>query len=271
MIISGIQPPLAGLTALVCGGSQGIGRAICQTFAAQGARIAAVARNGEALERLVADLPSPVGQPPHTSHRGIVCDLSRLSAWQGVISGALAEGLSVDILINNSGGPAAGPIESAEPDAFRAAIEQHLISASVLSQLVLPGMKERSFGRIINILSTSVKVPIPNLGVSNTIRAAVANWAKTLSMEVAPFGVTVNNVLPGYIETERLLSLAESTAQRQNTSRDAILEKWRAAVPAGRFGTPAELAHAVSFLAGPQSSYITGISLAVDGGRTGTH
>ncbi len=274
---------LQGKTALVCGASQGIGRATALTCAAAGARVVALARNTQALEDLLKELEHTSktvstkngsdSAPP--AHRVVAADLSQpenlVANLAAVCAGNTPEQLAVDILINNSGGPAAGPVSQATPQALKAAFENHVVSASTLAQAVLPHMQKQGYGRIINILSTSVKAPIPGLGVSNTTRAAMANWAKTLSLEVAADGITVNNVLPGYIETQRLMSLVEGAATRSQQSTEAVVQQWKDKVPAKRFGQPREMAEVITFLASPAASYVNGVSLPVDGGRTGCH
>jgi 3-oxoacyl-[acyl-carrier protein] reductase len=177
---------------------------------------------------------------------------------------------NVHILVNNTGGPPAGPLSEAQPHELEEAFRMHVLSYQYLALAVLPGMKAAGYGRIINIISTSVKQPIPGLGVSNTIRGAVANWAKTLSLEVAPWGITVNNVLPGYTETDRLHSLIQQKAADAHESYQTVAERMQRSVPAGRFGQPEELANAAVFLASPLAGYINGVNLPVDGGRTGS-
>jgi 3-oxoacyl-[acyl-carrier protein] reductase len=174
------------------------------------------------------------------------------------------------ILINNTGGPPGGPIAAARPEEFLAAFTAHLLCNQLLAQALLPEMKAARFGRIVNIISTSVKTPIPNLGVSNTIRGAVASWAKTLAAEVAPHGVTVNNVLPGFTDTERLSSLVATRAQKGNTTADAVQKEMLATIPAARFGKSEEVGAAIAFLCTPAAAYINGINLPVDGGRLPT-
>lgn len=171
------------------------------------------------------------------------------------------------ILVNNAGGPPGGPLIEAEAGAFRKGFERLLIAAHLITQHVVPGMREAEYGRIINVISTSVREPIPGLGVSNTIRAACAGWAKTLSRELAPYGITINNILPGFTATDRLASLFEARAERSGKSRENVERDALAGVPVGRFAEPGEIASAVAFLAGPDAGYITGTSLAVDGGR----
>ena len=176
---------------------------------------------------------------------------------------------TIDILVNNCGGPKSGPITKATEDDFLQAFQNHVLTSQLLAQLLLPAMKAAKYGRIINIISTSVKVPIANLGVSNTIRAAMANWAKTLSLEVAPFGITVNNVLPGLTATDRLNQSISDTARQTGQTAGAIKNAWQKSVPMGRFAQPPEIAAVVAFLAAPASSYLTGTNITVDGGRTG--
>ena len=256
---------LEGKNALVCGASQGIGAAIAQTFAAQGARVALLARNRENLER-IAD-----GLPRAPQHKVISCDVMNRDKLLADIRGLMINWKTVHILVNNTSGPKAGPITEAADEDFRWAMDAHVVTASILCRELLPAMKSVHFGRIINIISTSVKVPIANLGVSNTIRAAVANWAKTLSMDVAADGITVNNILPGFTKTERLDELANVTAKRRNVSVDQVTKDWIAAIPARRLAEPAEIAAVAAFLASPEAAYVNGVSLAVDGGRTGCH
>ena len=172
------------------------------------------------------------------------------------------------ILVNNTGGPAAGPIADANTQSFEDAFRMHLINNQILVQKVVEGMKKEGFGRIVNIISTSVKAPIPGLGVSNTIRAAVANWAKTLSIEIGAYGITVNNVLPGFTDTNRLKTLITKKASVQGKTEEEIANTMKSSVPANRFGQAYETANAVAFLCSPAASYINGINLPVDGGRT---
>jgi 3-oxoacyl-[acyl-carrier protein] reductase len=253
---------LTGKTALVCGASRGIGAATARALATQGARILALARSQEELAKVVKDLPGE-------GHQAFALDLGDRTRLEQAILSALKHS-PIEILINNSSGPKGGPIASADETEFTTAFAQHVLVNQLLCKLLLPGMKESGYGRIINIISTSVKTPLPNLGVSNTIRAAVAAWGKTLSQEVASYGVTVNSVLPGFTKTDRLASLLKAASEKRNLPEETIASEWRASVPAGRFGEPEEIAAAVAFLASPAASYINGIALAVDGGRTGS-
>lgn len=248
--------------ALVCGASQGIGRAIAQGLAEAGCQVVALARNADKLQELIQHLPGE-------GHTAVSADMNDRHDLGNKIVQVLEQG-PIHILINNTGGPPPGPISEAQASSFLQAFEQHILSASTLSQAVLPGMKETGFGRIINIISTSVKIPIPNLGVSNTIRGAMANWAKTMSLEVGPFGITVNNVLPGFTNTPRLDKLLAGRAAKQGKTESEIANGLFPMIPARRFGEPEEVAAAAIFLASPLAGYINGINLPVDGGRTGS-
>ncbi|MFM2157068.1 MAG: hypothetical protein RL516_1817 [Bacteroidota bacterium] len=256
---------LQNYTALVCGSSQGIGRAAAEELAAMGARVVLLARSEEALKSTCSSLPTPNGQ----QHHYLAADFSNPLQVATVVDAYVKAGNPIHVLVNNTGGPPGGAIVKATTEAFLTTFNQHLICNHLIAQAVLPGMKEAGFGRIINIISTSVKQPLKGLGVSNTIRAAVANWSKTLSIEVAPFGITVNNVLPGATATQRLSSIIENKSQKQNHTIDEVEQEMLAEIPAGRFGKPEEIAAAVAFLASPAAAYINGINVPVDGGRTG--
>nr|WP_295899943.1 SDR family oxidoreductase [uncultured Bdellovibrio sp.] len=251
---------LQGKTAVVCGASGGIGEASAKLLAERGARILALARTEEKLKALISSLPGE-------GHKSFAIDLANTDKLQTDIL-PLLQKESVQILINNTGGPKGGPLHEANITEFEIPLRAHLIASHLLVQTLLPSMKKSQYGRIINVISTSVKNPIPGLGVSNTIRGAMANWSKTLAGELAPFGVTVNNVLPGYIRTDRLRSLMGSSATATRTSVEAVEENWKKTIPAGRIGEPQEMAEAIAFLASPAASYINGINLPVDGGRT---
>ncbi|WP_343747033.1 SDR family oxidoreductase [Chitinophaga sp.] len=254
---------LQGKTALVCGSSQGIGLATAIELAALGATCILTARNEEKLKAAVAQLAADAGQP----HRYIVADFTNLDEITDLAADLALEG-PVHILVNNSGGPAAGPVLQASTTAFSDAFSQHLLCNQVLAQALVPGMIQAGYGRIINIISTSVKAPLKNLGVSNTTRWAVAAWAKTLANELAQHGITVNNVLPGSTATDRLEKLFNATAAARNVSPDVVAEEWRYEIPMKRFGEAHEIAAMAAFLASPAASYVTGTSIAVDGGRT---
>lgn len=255
---------LAGKHALVCGGSQGIGRAAALELAQLGADVTLLARSREALEHALGALPKTRPQQTHTS---IAIDMRDRTALRERIDAAV-RARPVQILINNTGGPPGGLANRATAEEFLAAFEQHLIANQVALQAVLPGMREAGYGRVVNVISTSVKEPIANLGVSNTVRAAVASWAKTLSAELAPFGITVNNVLPGFTKTQRLSGLIAANAKASNLSEEAIARGMLASVPAGRFGEAEEIAAMIAFLCTPAAAYVNGVSITVDGGRT---
>lgn len=256
---------LIGKTAFVGGGSRGIGAACARALADAGASVILAARTAAVLDATRATLSEEYGQ----SHRSIVVDNSRPGELAAAVRALLADISAVHILVNNSGGPPPGQAIDADPDAFRAAFEQHLVCNQILAAAFAPGMKVSGYGRIVNVISTSVKQPIPGLGVSNTIRGAVANWAKTLSMELGPHGITVNNVLPGATRTERLDDIVRRRAERAGVTPDAIADGLRVEIPLRRFAEPEEVAAAVVFLASPAAGYVTGINLPVDGGRTG--
>ena len=252
---------LKNKNAIVCGSTQGIGEASAIELAKLGANITLIARNESKLLDVLNELDKSQGQ----THSFICIDFSdseKLKKEVELLKGAY------HILINNTGGPAAGPITDANTNAFEEAFRMHLINNQILVQQVIKGMKDAGFGRIINIISTSVKAPIAGLGVSNTIRAAVASWAKTLSIELGAYGITVNNVLPGFTNTNRLKSLIAKKAEVQGKSEEEIASAMKSGVPAARFGEANEVANAVAFLCSPAASYINGINLPVDGGRT---
>ena len=253
---------LTDKTALVCGASQGIGEATAHALAADGCRVIAFARSREKLAAVVASLPG-------SGHVVLAGDIGDHASLRREATALLEAHGPIQILINNTGGPKPGPISEAEDTAFLSGFQNHILAASNLVKCLLPGMKQTGYGRIINVISTSVKVPIPNLGVSNTIRGAMASWAKTLSVEVAPFGITVNNILPGFTATPRLHALIEGAAARTGKSVEETTRLWQGSVPARRFAEPAEVAAAAAFLASPRAGYINGINLPVDGGRTG--
>jgi len=255
---------LTGKRAIVCGSSQGIGKAVALELANLGAQITLVARNEERLRKVQNELAATHGQ----KHSYLVTDFSDPAALEKKISEFVTGNPPTHILVNNTGGPKGGPILEADVDEFRKAFNAHIVCNQILVQALAPGMKEERFGRIINIVSTSVRQPIRDLGVSNTIRVAVASWAKTLAGELAPFGITVNNVLPGSTNTDRIHSLIEFRAKTSGTSTEEVARWMRGEIPVGRFAEPAEIASAIAFLASPAASYITGVSLAVDGGRT---
>jgi len=254
---------LEGRNAIVCGSSQGIGFAIAEELAIMGANCILLARNEHNLKTAVSQLDISIRQ----SHKYYSVDFNELESVRSLIKKIVSE-QTIHILINNSGGPNAGPITDATEEEFLQAFNQHLIVSHILTTSVTDGMKKDGYGRIINILSTSVKTPLNNLGVSNTIRWSVAAWSKTLANELGQFGITVNNVLPGATATERNTSLIEANAKRQNATTDEIKETMIKAIPAKRFGEPVEIAAVAAFLATPAASYVNGVSIPVDGGRT---
>jgi len=254
---------LKGRHALICGASKGIGRATAFTLGRHGARVSLVARSENALNQLAGELIQnkiEVGS--------ILCvDLEDSEKLRQEAEKLVITKGAVHILINNSGGPPPSPTLKARPEDFITAMNRLLIASHILSQTFVPGMQSENYGRIINVISTSVREPIPNLGVSNTIRAATASWAKTLAMELPP-GVTINNVLPGYTNTARLQNLKKAAAQTRSTSEEQIEREWLQSIPEGRLAEPEETAAVIAFLASPAASYVRGQSLAVDGGRT---
>ncbi|TAL38105.1 MAG: SDR family oxidoreductase [Alphaproteobacteria bacterium] len=255
---------LSGRKAIVCGASKGIGRAAAEELAALGAGVTLIARNEEALKKVAAGLDSSKGQ----RHSYIVADFMDTEELEQKVKKHLADYGPVHILVNNGGGPPAGPALAASINDFAAIFTQHLLAGQVMVQAVVPGMKEAGYGRIINVLSTSVKAPIKGLGVSNTIRGAVAQWSKTLAGELGPFGITVNNVLPGATDTDRMKEIIEGKVKKTGKSAAEVKAEEISHIPAGRFGEPKELGAAIAFLASPAAAYINGINLPVDGGRT---
>ncbi|WP_299836883.1 SDR family oxidoreductase [uncultured Tenacibaculum sp.] len=246
--------------ALVCGSTQGIGKASAFALAEEGVSVTLVARNEEKLKKVLAELPNQ-----ELKHNYIVADFSNPQELKEKIE---ASSLNFHILINNTGGPAGGPVFNAQIDEFERAFTMHLKCNHVLVQAVVPFMKEEGYGRVINVISTSVKQPLDGLGVSNTIRGAVANWSKTMANELGQFGITVNNVLPGATATERLNEIINNKAKKTGKSVNDVIETMKNAAPAKRFAEPEEVANAIVFLASGRASYINGINVPVDGGRT---
>jgi 3-oxoacyl-[acyl-carrier protein] reductase len=255
---------LKGKRALVCGSTQGIGKATALELALLGAHVTLMARNKDKLETVLGELATNDGQ----DHDYLVADFNFPDRLQETLTAYSTRG-AITILVNNTGGPKPGPAASASLDQFVSAFTNHLLCGQVLVQNLVEGMKQQGFGRIINIISTSVKVPIKGLGVSNTIRGAVANWSKTLATELGPFGITVNNVLPGSTMTGRLESVLRGKAEASGRSVGDVEAEMISEIPAGRIAEPHEVASAVAFLATPAAAYINGINLTVDGGRTG--
>jgi len=253
---------LTGKRALVCGSTQGMGKAIAFELAKNGCQVTLFARDEEKLMEVLKELQGD-------NHDYLVADFNdlenvKLQVQQGLESG------DYQILVNNTGGPAPGPLSYAKIEDFDTAIGRHLHVSHVLVQMLMEGMKKANYGRIINIISTSVKIPIPNLGVSNTVRGAMASWSKTLANELGPFGITVNNILPGFINTGRITSLISTKSKASGLSEEEMKTSMEKTIPAGRFGEPEEIADYAAFLSSPSGAYINGTSLRVDGGRTGS-
>ncbi|MFT5666420.1 MAG: 3-oxoacyl-[acyl-carrier protein] reductase [Vicingaceae bacterium] len=254
---------LTGKSALVCGSTAGIGKAIAKELAEMGASLVLMARNEEKLKTAVSEMDNSKGQ----QHSYVVADFSDVSTVKTAVESIQNP---IHILINNTGGPPGGPIVDADVSEFVSAFSMHLLCNHTLVQGVKQGMIDSGYGRIINIISTSVKIPLTGLGVSNTVRGAVGNWAKTMANELGVHGITVNNVLPGATATERLTSIVGNKAQKSGKSEDEIMAQFENAVPMKRIAEPHEVAAAAAFLASPAASYINGINVPVDGGRTGS-
>ena len=255
---------LKNKTALVCGSTQGIGKAAAIELANMGANVVLLARSEDKLKDSLRDLDTSNGQ----HHSYLVADFTQPNDLKRTITDFVNTGKKIHVLVNNTGGPKGGMIKDAATDEFLAAFNQHLICNHILVQAIYPGMISEQYGRIINVISTSVKQPLPNLGVSNTIRGAVANWSKTLATELGAFGITVNNVLPGATNTARLQSIVEVKAQQHNETVEDVFEEMASESPMKRIAQPEEVAAAIAFLASPAASYINGINVPVDGGRT---
>ncbi len=255
---------LSGKHALVCGSTQGIGKAIAYELALLGARITLVARNEEKLKSVATE----IGESTLEQVDYLVADFTNPSNLKEIVA-AYVQKNPIHILVNNTGGPPGGQAIDADVASFLAAFNSHLVCNQILAQAVVESMKKAGFGRIINVVSTSVKMPLKGLGVSNTIRGAVANWSKTLSIELAPFGITVNNVLPGATNTVRLESIIQNKAKKTGKKEAEIESEMLGEIPAQRFAEAKEVAAAAAFLASPAAAYINGINVPVDGGRTG--
>lgn len=251
--------------AVICGSTQGIGLAIAQELAVLGATCTLIARNEASLQKALLTLDHTA----HQQHQYLVADFSNTAAVKEAIEHFMQKN-TVHILINNSGGPAGGPVTEAEEEAFINTFNQHLICNHILTKAVIPSMKKEGYGRIINIISTSVKIPLKNLGVSNTIRGAVASWAKTMANELGRYHITVNNVLPGATKTKRLETIIENNAVKKGRPVQEIENEMLAEIPMNRFGESAEIAAVAAFLASPAAAYVNGVSIPVDGGRTGS-
>lgn len=252
---------LKGKTALVCGSTQGIGWASAQQLAAQGARCILFSRSADKLAARVEELGA--------GHSFIHADFSKPEAVRAAVEDLIKKE-TVHILINNTGGPPGGKISEASTEAFLLAYNQHLICNHIITTTVLEGMKKDQYGRVINVISTSVKIPLNGLGVSNTTRGAVASWSKTMANELAEYGITVNNVLPGATETGRLKSIIQNKSSKLRKEYTEVEQSMLSVIPMKRFGQPEEIANMIAFLASPAAAYVTGQSICVDGGRTGT-
>lgn len=252
---------MAKRRALVCGASQGIGQATAIALAEQGMEVTLFSRSQEKLEETLKLLPGE-------GHDFLSADIGDPKTWQDELT-RRHEQSSYTVLVLNSGGPKGGPISQADPEEFMAAMNNHLVANSLMVRLFLEEMKKQKFGRIVTVTSTSVKIPIPHLGVSNTARAAVASWAKTISLELAPFGISVNNVMPGFTKTPRLESLIKAKADSLGKTYEEVEQMWKDMVPMKRFAEPKETASLISFLASENAGYVSGQNIAVDGGRLG--
>lgn len=255
---------LTNKTALVCGSTQGIGKATAIKLAQMGANLILIARDEKKLQNSISELDHSQGQ----KHGYLIADFSNPNELKTIITDFVEAGNYVNILVNNTGGPKGGPIIDAAPEEFINTFNQHLICNHILVQALYKGMIDSGYGRIINVISTSVKQPLPGLGVSNTIRGAVASWSKTLANELGQYGITVNNVLPGATNTIRLQSIAEVKSEKTGETVNAIFEEMAMESPMKRIAQPEEIAAAIAFLASPEASYINGINVPVDGGRT---
>src|SRR5436190_3512680 len=256
---------LEGKYAVICGSTQGIGLATAEELALLGASCTLIARNEDALKSAVQHLDISLRQ----QHNYLVADFSKADEVRAVIEKHVAK-TPVHILVNNTGGPPSGPVIEASEEAFLNTFNQHLICNHILTKAVIPSMKKEGYGRVINIISTSVKIPLKNLGVSNTIRGAVASWAKTMANELGQYDITVNNLLPGNITTQRLSFVIEAAAKKGNVLIQVVEQNMKDEIPLKRFGAPSEIAAVAAFLASPAGSYVSGVSIPVDGGKTGS-
>ena len=257
---------LAGRTALVGGATQGIGKAIALAYARLGASVVAMGRNPDGLAKTLEALDA-LPRSESQRHAALEADLDDWRSLEAKVHAFLASRGPIEILVHNGGGPAAGFAIEASPEHFLRGFEHHLLCGQILVQALAPSMREQGYGRIVNIVSTSVVTPIRGLGVSNTIRGAVANWARTLAVELAPHSITVNSILPGFTRTARLEALFKGRASRAGSSVAEVEDDAMRGVPMKRFADPEEIARVAAFLASPAASYLTGVNLPVDGGR----
>lgn len=253
---------LTGRVAVVGASSQGLGRAVARELAAEGASVVLCARGAEALERAREEIGRETGAPVHA----VVADLARAESAREVVAAAMARFGQVDILVTNTGGPPSGPFEQHDGAAWQAACDLLLRGPLEMIRAALPGMRQRRWGRILTITSIAVKQPVEGLILSNSLRAAVTGLARTLANETARDGITVNNLLPGYTRTDRVVDLARANAARGGVPESEVYAKWEREIPMGRIGEVAEFAALAAFLASDRASYITGQSIAVDGG-----
>lgn len=257
---------LKNKNALVCGSTQGIGNAIAKELALMGANVILFARNEERIKKVISELDTSKGQ----THNYLIADFLNPEEVVKAVDQYLKDGKTIHILVNNTGGPPQGTVMDSKAEDFLAGFNAHIVNNQNLVRRIVPGMKNGGYGRIINVISISVKTPIAGLGVSNTIRGAVASWAKTLANELGPFGITVNNLLPGYTKTGRLDTLFRNKAKEAGISHEEFEKQAAEKIPARRLAQPAELGYAAAFLASPSAGYINGINLPVDGGITPT-
>ncbi len=253
---------IRGKVALVAASSKGLGRASAASLAAEGVELVLCARGEEALRATAGEIRRATG----VRVVDVVADVATPAGIDDVLSAADREFGRVDILVTNAGGPPAGPFETHTQEAWDAAVRANLTSVVELVRGVLPGMRERRWGRIVNVTSIAVKQPVDNLILSNSVRAAVTGFARTLANEVAPLGITVNNVMPGYTRTARVEELATRTASLRGTTPEEAYAVWENQIPMGRLGEPAEFGAMVAFLCSELASYTTGASIPVDGG-----
>lgn len=253
---------LRGRVALVAAASKGLGRAVAEELAAEGARVAICSRDAAAIEAAAREIAAATGAEVW----GMACDVSRTADVAAFADAALLRYGRVDIVVTNSGGPPPGRFDQHGPEAWRAASELLLMAPIEFARRLLPGMRERKFGRILNITSIAVKQPIDGLVLSNSLRAAVTGWARSLANEVAAEGITVNCLMPGFTRTERMVELAEATAARDGITPAEANARWEREIPMRRLAEPREFAALAAFLASERAGYITGTSIPVDGG-----